>query len=228
MTILALECAAKAAGAAVLHDGTCVSECFAASGRTHSETLIPLTQAALSAAGITCEEVDAFAITAGPGSFTGVRIGIAAVKGMALPLDKPCAAVSSLEAAAYNMLGRDCLVLPIMDARCQQVYAALFRVRGARLERLMPDSAIKINDLTEKLRDYNEPLVCVGDGSELMTGLLDNITMAPEHLRLPRAFGTALCAYHTQQFVTVGELLPVYLRIPQAERILQNQGIIKL
>ncbi|MDR3344496.1 MAG: tRNA (adenosine(37)-N6)-threonylcarbamoyltransferase complex dimerization subunit type 1 TsaB [Oscillospiraceae bacterium] len=221
MTILALECAAKAASAAVLRDGVCVSECFSAGGRTHSETLLPLTEAALRAAAADCHDIDVFAVTAGPGSFTGVRIGLAAVKGMALPLNKPCAAVSSLEAAAYNLLGQDCLVLPVMDARCRQVYTALFRVCGNHIERLLPDSAVTIDDLTETLRQYaNETIVCVGDGAGLMSGLLPNITAAPEHLRLPRAFGAALCAYRAERFISAAELLPVYLRVPQAERAL--------
>jgi len=225
MTILALECAAKAASAAVLKNGELITECFAASGRTHSETLLPLADAALSAAGITCAGVDAFAVTAGPGSFTGVRIGIAAVKGMALPLGKPCAAVSSLEAGAYNMLGRECLVLAVMDARCMQVYAALFRINGEKIERLMPDSALAIVDLMEYLSEYkNEPIVCIGDGASLLDGLLPNIVIAPKHLRLPRASGAALCAYNSGQFVSAGELIPVYLRVPQAERMLSGNG----
>lgn len=225
MTILALECAAKAASAAVLRDGALITECFAASGRTHSETLLPLAEAALSAAGIVCAGIDAFAVTAGPGSFTGVRIGIAAVKGMALPLDRPCAAVSSLEAAAYNLLGRDCLALSVMDARCGQVYAALFRVRDDVTKRLMPDSALMIDELTERLKEYaEESIVCVGDGACLIAGLLPNITIAPEHLRLPRAFGAALCAYRSGEYISAGELIPVYLRVPQAERALAEKA----
>ncbi|MCL2023606.1 MAG: tRNA (adenosine(37)-N6)-threonylcarbamoyltransferase complex dimerization subunit type 1 TsaB [Oscillospiraceae bacterium] len=218
MKILALECAAKAASAAILIDGKCAAECFTANGRTHSETLLPLVNAALTAAGLACQEMDAFAVAAGPGSFTGVRIGIAAVKGMALPLGKPCAGVSSLECAACNMLGRRGLVLPLMDARCSQVYTALFRVDGDHLERLLPDSALTISELAQLLAPYDEPIYCVGDGAGLLTGT--PFIHPPEHLRLPRAFAVAQCAYRSQNYVSAGELLPVYLRVPQAERVL--------
>ncbi|MDR1806038.1 MAG: tRNA (adenosine(37)-N6)-threonylcarbamoyltransferase complex dimerization subunit type 1 TsaB [Clostridium sp.] len=221
MIILAIECSAKAASAAVLRVGKCLAECYAASGRTHSETLLPLVRSAVDAAGLRFDDIGLYAVTAGPGSFTGVRIGIAAVKGMALPHNTPCAGVSSLEANAYNLLGHDCLVLPAMDARCGQIYTALFRLSGDRVERLTPDSAIAIDDLGALLGEYkDEEIICVGDGAELAAGYAENLIPAQEHLRLPRAFGAGLCAYRGGGYVDAKSLLPVYLRVPQAERML--------
>ncbi|MDR0883784.1 MAG: tRNA (adenosine(37)-N6)-threonylcarbamoyltransferase complex dimerization subunit type 1 TsaB [Oscillospiraceae bacterium] len=227
MTILALECAAKAASAAILRDGQLVSECFAASGRTHSETLLPLVDAALRAAALSVRDIDIFAVTAGPGSFTGVRIGIAAVKGLAVgsragEAAPNCAAVSSLEAAACNLLGLGSLVLAVMDARCAQVYAALFRVNGNEIQRLTPDAALPIAELLSTL-PTDEPIVTVGDGARLLENTRPNLVTAPVHLRLPRACGVAQCAAEQNTFITAEALLPIYLRVPQAERLLNDK-----
>ena len=171
--------------------------------------------------------MDALAVAAGPGSFTGLRIGVSALKGLAWAAEKPCCGVSTLEAMARNLAHMDALIVCAMDARRNQVYNALFRARGGALERLTPDRAIGIEELAKELADISAETgkIVVGDGAQLCyTGLLEqgvSCTLAPAALRMQNAVGVALCA---EEMVRRGEttsardLVPVYLRLSQAER----------
>ena len=227
MRILALETSAKACSAAVTDNGAVLASAFQCTGLTHSRTLMPMIEDMLRNADLTLADCDAVAVSAGPGSFTGIRIGIAAAKGLAFAADKPAVSVSTLEAMAMNCLGMDALVVCAMDARRAQVYNALFEARGGILARLTPDRAIGLDDLAAELRERNiSPIVIVGDGALLcekhLTAAGITCTAAPPHLLHQNAVTVALAAEKAAaegRLLTAQELEPVYLRPPQAERL---------
>ena len=167
MRVLAIDVSALAASAALMQDGKLLGEFFLNVGLTHSTTLMPMIEQLLRYAGVGANDVDLFAVTNGPGSFTGVRIGVATVKGMAMAADKPCVGVSSLEAMAYNLPFCPSIVCCAMDARRDQVYTALFRAGGGRMERLLPDSAMAVGELGALLQTYDCPVTFLGDGAQL-------------------------------------------------------------
>ena len=228
MKILAVDTSAKAASAAVTEDEKIISECFTDTGLTHSQTLMPMVKTVLDGAGLTLDDIDMLAVNNGPGSFTGVRIGVAAVKGMAQPLEKSCAEVSTLESLAYNLIGLNCVAVSAMDARCGQVYTAAFDC-GETVERLGGDEAVAISDLEERLRSFEKPIIFVGDGARLCYNYYKDkvpCSLANELLRYQRASSTALAAYlkaKKGETVSCERLMPLYLRLPQAERELKKK-----
>ena len=151
MKILSLECSAKSASCAVIEEGNVLCRDFTSSGLTHSQTLLPMVTNMLSDTHIPFNDIDAFAVSAGPGSFTGIRIGISAVKGMALPKNAPCIPVSTLEAIAFNFLNEDALICAVMDARCNQVYNALFRINKGKVKRICEDRAVSVDFLKNEI-----------------------------------------------------------------------------
>lgn len=226
MKILAVDSSAKSASVAVCEDGRLISECFVNASLTHSRTLMPMVDNALTQADMNIKDIDAFCVNVGPGSFTGIRIGVAAVKGLALAENKPCAGVSTLESMAYNFADDNCIVCAAMDARCNQVYTALFRCVEGKVERICEDKAISIDELCEELKEYNEKIYLAGDGAEICMksfgDKLENIHLSGENRRYQRAFGAALAAENNKEAFTDSALLaPVYLRLPQAERELK-------
>lgn len=228
MKILAVDTSAKAASAAVTEGGKILSENFTDTGLTHSQTLMPMVKSVLDAANISVKDIDIFAINNGPGSFTGVRIGVAAVKGMAQPLGKECVAVSTLEALAYNLIGLGCVAVSAMDARCGQVYTASFEC-GETVERLCGAEAVEISGLEERLKSYRRPIIFVGDGASLCYDFYKDkvpCSLANELLRYQRASSTALAAQMKAmrgETVPAEKLMPFYLRLPQAERELKKK-----
>lgn len=232
MTILAIDCSAVAASCAVLKDDLLIAEAFTNVKLTHSETLMPMVENMLSSARLSLSDIDAFAISNGPGSFTGIRIGISAVKGMAMPKNAACIAVSTLESMAYNLLGNDCYVCALMDARCNQFYNALFRIKGNEINRLCEDQALLFDEITDLINNLNSkaPVICVGDGAALFCkkaeGMKLNIKEAPETLIYQRASSVAMLASKKSEegeMISSQELLPFYLRLPQAERELKKR-----
>lgn len=226
MKILAVDSSAKTASVAVTDGKTLISECFVNAGLTHSRTLMPMVDNALSQADMKIDDIDAFCVNAGPGSFTGIRIGVAAVKGLALCKDKPCTGISTLESAAYNFVDENCIVSVSMDARCNQVYTALFRCENSVVIRLCEDKAVSIDELCEELSSYNEKIYLAGDGAELCYNVfkdkLNNVVLSGENRRYQRAYGAALAAINNEElFSSSANLSPVYLRLPQAERELK-------
>ncbi|WRS28935.1 tRNA (adenosine(37)-N6)-threonylcarbamoyltransferase complex dimerization subunit type 1 TsaB [Oscillospiraceae bacterium MB08-C2-2] len=218
--ILALDSSAKAASCALWEDGVLRGETFLNTGLTHSQTLMSAVEALLEQTRISLSAVDRLAVSAGPGSFTGLRIGIAAVKGLAMGLEKPCVGVSTLKGLAFNLEGFEGIVVPVMDARRQQVYTALFESGGGGMIRLCEDAALSIEELSQRLAAYaDQSIWLVGDGAALCYGELsgENLRLAPEHLRHQRAASVARAAVE-EPSVPAGELLPVYLRLPQAQR----------
>lgn len=228
MKILAVDSSAVSAGCAVLEDGKIIAESFVKVGLTHSETLLPMVSNTLANAKISSEDIDCYAVSAGPGSFTGIRIGVAAIKGMAFTRNIPCIGVSTLEAIAWNGLGFEGVICAAMDARRNQVYNALFLFEENKLVRLCDDRAISINELTDELTHDNGQIYLAGDGAELcynaMRDKLPDIKLTPENLRYQRGFGVAMAAqriYSAEGVKSPEELIPVYLRPSQAERELQ-------
>lgn len=223
MLILALESSAKAASAALCRDGALVAQTVQCSGLTHSRTLLPMAQSLLENAGVALSDVDAVAVAHGPGSFTGVRIGVSAAKGLAWGAQKPAVGVSTLEAMAWHgqAAGEGALVCPVMDARRSQVYNALFEIRGGRPERMCEDRAISLDMLVQELEKMKKCVFLVGDGARLCYNVcLDKGTaavLAPENLVQQSAWGVAMAAFGKAPG-PADALLPVYLRLSQAER----------
>lgn len=206
-----------------------LSEAFTDVPLTHSQTVLPMTQAALQNAGLTFDEVELLAVCNGPGSFTGVRIGVAAVKGLGFAKDMPCAAVSTLEALSFNFVGVpfDGVLCAVMDARCRQVYTATFRCENGVVTRLTPDEAMALDDCKARLKAMGERVVFVGDGAQLcVDACKDELSCvaAPAHLRYVRPRGIALAAKRLSdenELIPAARLQPSYLRLPQAERELK-------
>lgn len=225
MKILAVDSSAKSASVAVAENGRLISECFVNNTLTHSRTLMPMVDNVLSQADITLKDIDAFCVNAGPGSFTGIRIGVAVIKGLAAADNKPCAGVSTLESIACNFADEDCIVCAAMDARCNQVYTAIFRCNGTDVTRICEDKAVSIDELGEELSRYNEKIYLAGDGAEICFKAfgekLENAILSGENRRFQRAYGAALAAEKNNEFTDSALLAPVYLRLPQAERELR-------
>ena len=221
MKILALETSAKSVSCAVVEDGAPLASAYQCTGLTHSRTLLPMVDAMLKNADLTLDDINAIAIAAGPGSFTGLRIGIAAVKGLAFPRETLCAPVSTLEALGAAHTGEG-TVLCALDARRAQVYSAAFDL--ATHQRLMDDDARAVADLSEFVENCKKPLFFVGDGASLCYnkyGSVPGVLQAPAALRGGRAAAVALVA---KQMAEAGKavlpeaLLPDYHRLSQAER----------
>ena len=226
LKILAVESSAVCASAAVCDNGRVTGECFVNAGLTHSQTLMPLVKNCMDTAGVTLDDIDLLAVAHGPGSFTGVRIGIAAVKGIAFG-GKKCCGISTLEAMAYNLKGLDCVALCAMDARCSQVYMALFDC-GDEVTRLCEDKAVMISELPELIKNYKKDVYILGDGAELCYNYLKTICnngyLAPALCRYQRASSVAVAAYcGAGECTDADKLTPVYLRVPQAERELKKK-----
>ena len=224
MKLLALESSAKAASCAVWADGEILAASWQAAGLTHSRTLLPMAEDLLKNSGCTLQDMDAVAVAAGPGSFTGLRIGAAAAKGLAWALDKPCLPVSTLEAMAWPLAHLEGVIVCAMDARRQQIYNALFRAQSGALTRLCPDRAVSLEEAAAGLSGLDAPLTVVGDGAQLCFDFLTSRGIpcrpAPPHMRWQSAVGVAMAAQRLWPAgaVSAQELAPVYLRLSQAER----------
>ena len=222
MRILAFETSAKASSVALLEDGKLLAESYQNTGLTHSQTLLPQAQQLLESCGLRVGDLDAVAVAAGPGSFTGVRIGVAAAKGLAWGAEIPCFGVSTLEAMARSLGVWEGTVCCAMDARRGQVYNALFRVQKGSVTRICEDRAISLEELRGDLEGLSGPIYLVGDGSELCRRSLDmDLILPAEHRRHQRAVGVALVAqtrYQNGERPDGTDLVPNYLRLSQAER----------
>lgn len=233
MRILAVESSAKTVSTAVLEDGKIVCELFENNGLTHSVTLLPQIKEALLQGGLSVNDVDVFALSSGPGSFTGLRIGAATVKGLAAN-GAGTLGVSTLEAMAYCHRDFEGVICCLMDARCSQVYNALFSFEGGKIQRLCEDRALMIDELLCELKEIDKPILLVGDGAALTKKTVDekipenkNIELAEGESVFQRASGVCLCAYEKimggQKPVNSYELNLEYLRLPQAERELKKK-----
>ncbi len=219
MKLLAIDSSSRAASVALVSDGAVIGEFFVNNKLTHSETLMKMVEDLFSVTQTKLSEVTAVAVTTGPGSFTGLRIGIAAVKGLSFGSDKMCIPVSSLLSVAYNFLGEEKTVAVCFDARLSQVYNAIFKVSADGVERITEDRAMPISELVKELKGYQN-VVLAGDGAELVYREFPASLLAPENKRYQKA--SSLCfaaAKNLKDGVSPESLVPTYLRLPQAERL---------
>lgn len=219
MYMLSVDSSAVTASACLTEDGRIIRSEFINKGLTHSETLLPMIERVMGGMAYKC--LGAIAVNAGPGSFTGVRIGIATVKGIAFPNNTPCVSVSTLESIAYNFIEENCIVCAVMDARRMQFYNALFKVENGIVSRLCEDRAVSLEDLKSELKSYDNVIIA-GDGARLCyeNAGLDNFTLADDEKIYQNAVGVALAASNKEK-INPNSLLPVYLRLSQAERELK-------
>lgn len=224
MKILAVDTSAVSASVAVTEDEKIISLCQTNAGLTHSRTLLPMIDSALKNSETDLKDIDFFSVSEGPGSFTGIRIGIAAIKGLCDATGKRCLPVSTLEGLSFNLIGQDVIVCCVMDARCRQVYTALFDIEEEKITRLCEDKAVSIDELGKELCQYKKKIVFVGDGAEICHNSL-GYDMAPPVLRYQNAASVAFAAKKQYEedgkSVPAAEVMPVYLRLPQAERELK-------
>ncbi len=226
MLMLAFESSAKPASAALFQDGVLLGISTQITALTHSRTLLPMAEDLLKNAGLTMRDIDVFAVAHGPGSFTGIRIGISTVKGLSWASGKPCVGVSTLEAMAWNGSSSEDLLCPVMDARRDQVYNALFENRNGRPVRLTEDRPISLAELAEEIRTLGRPVFLIGDGASLTASFFAAhdvpFSVAPENLLWQTAWGVGKAALG-KSLQDASSLLPVYLRLSQAERERQER-----
>lgn len=227
MKILGVDSSSSPASASVVCDGKILSEVYVNNGLTHSKTLMSVIDRALVFAGITADDIDSVAVAAGPGSFTGVRIGVSCAKGIAFERDIPCAAISTLEMLAYNLLSVEGTVCAVMDARCSQVYTATFKSHNGSITRITEDRAISIAELDGHLKNIDGKVYLVGDGAAMFFGkaTAENLILASEALRYQKSSSAVYAAVNigTDIFKPSDGLVPYYLRLPQAERELKKK-----
>ena len=223
MKLLAVDTSGPVCGVAVLAEQGLVYECSAVNRLTHSTNLMPMVDAALAATGFTLQDMDRLAVVTGPGSFTGVRIGVSTVKGLAHGAGKPCVAVDALEAMAAGAGEFGDIVCPIQDARAGQVYGAAFVVENGRPERLLPDAPMKLEEYVQAISSIGDRFLFLGDGMPVhrarLTELLgDAAVFAPAHTAFLRPGTVAYLASQAEETVDYLTLMPMYLRAPNAER----------
>ncbi len=222
MKLFAVDTSAKTVSAAVLEDDRLITQVTLHTRLTHSETLLPICADLLKNARLTLDDIDGFAAGIGPGSFTGLRIGISAIKGFAYAKHKPCAGVSSLEGLAWNHLDKEGILCAVTDARKDDAYCACFLPQGGRLLRLTEDSAIHLSALSGFLEPFaGRRVFLIGDGAGMAYQALEKreqVTLISEPQRLQQAYGVGLAAFWKNRWIDAKELMPVYIRLPQAQR----------
>ncbi len=232
MIILSFDTTAHSGSVSLIEDGKIIGEFFINTKLTHSQTLMTMCNALFENTYRNIDEVDFFAVNAGPGSFTGVRIGVSAIKAMAWAKNKPCVSVSTLESIAYNMKSSGAIVCALMDARCNQFYNALFKCEeNGNIIRLCEDRASSFEEIATSLIGYHdERIILCGDGADLayklMSGLVENLEVAQQQLRYQKASGVGLVAIEKAikgETLTAKQLMPTYLRLSQAERELKKK-----
>lgn len=226
MKMLSIDASGKTAAVAVTDGGELLAQSFTDAGLTHSQTLLPMVDSVLRLAGVDISQIDEFALTAGPGSFTGLRIGAALVMGLAGA--RLCRPVSTLEALSYNMLERRAVIIPVMDARRHQVYTAAFQSDGKKMTRLLPDTALAVDEVFERVKNYSEhgPVIMLGDGAYLfenVVSVFDNVSFPEGKLMYTQGLSVARAAALVQP-VRADRIRLCYLRMSQAERELKERN----
>ncbi len=239
MKILAIDSSARAGSAAIVKDRTLLGETFINVGLTHSQMLMPMITDLLKNTDISLDDIDAFAVSIGPGSFTGLRIGLASIKGMAFANKPSCIAVSTLHSMAYNFIFENVTVCAVMDAHCNQFYSANFDICVEKITRLTPDRAISVENLCTEVSKLEKKVVFVGDGAVLCYNKIvsdpkfkdKEIFLAPEGKRFQKASSVAFAAYDdylkngNDVLVRAEDLVPKYLKLSQAERNLNQKAL---
>ena len=239
MKILALDSSGLVASVAIVTENAMLAEYTVNYKKTHSQTLLPMLNEIVKMADINMEEIDAIAVAAGPGSFTGLRIGSATAKGLGLALNKPLIAVPTLEGLAYNLYGTKQLVCPLMDARRNQVYTGIYEFTGKQLRVVKEQVAIAVEELIQEINEIGREVIFLGDGAEVYNEIIQAkmnapYSFAPVHLSRQRAGAVGALGielYKKEQIETAAMHEPIYLRVSQAEREraekLQQQGEVK-
>ncbi|TCT13778.1 tRNA threonylcarbamoyladenosine biosynthesis protein TsaB [Natranaerovirga pectinivora] len=225
MKILAIDSSGLTSSVAVVDKYDLISEYTVNCKKTHSQTLMPMIYEMNKSIGLELSSLDAIAVSEGPGSFTGLRIGAATAKGLALALNKPIISVPTLDGLAYNIYDNEAIICPIMDAKRNQVYTALYEYEDSKLKKLSESMAVDINEILEVLCGYNRKVIFLGDGVEIYKSLIEESGMAnsfaPIHLMKQRASSIgalALDYLSSNNTVSGNDFAPVYLRKSQAER----------
>ncbi len=232
MKVLALETSAKSVSVAVVENGVPLASAYQNIGLTHSRTLMPLLDGMLKSSGLTLDDMDAIAVAAGPGSFTGLRIGVSAAKGLAWAQDLPCCSISTLESMAQNVRHMNGSIICAMDARRNQIYNAVFHAENGTLHRQCPDRAISLAELAEMLKNDENEKIIVGDGAKLCYTYLSEAgiacRMAPPQLVMQNAVGVGIVGEEMAirgETLSCKDLVPNYLRLSQAERERLAKGL---
>lgn len=234
MKILSIDTSAKVTSVAIVSETAVLAEYSIDTKLTHSQALMPMVHSICSVSAIPLNSIDGFAVAVGPGSFTGLRISIGAIKGMAYALSRPCVGVSTLQGLALNLTDSDGIICATMDARCNQVYTAIFECSGGSVTRLCEDMAVTTDELLEKLTHYKKNIFLVGDGADLCYNKFkethNNIMLADKSRRYQRASSIGFAAmvdFLAENTVSAAAIMPTYLRIPQAERELKEKNKVK-
>lgn len=228
MRILAVDTSSAVASAALVEDDKLICECSLNNGLTHSQTILPIIDDVFKRSKLTPSDIDIFAAANGPGSFTGLRIGVTTVKGLAHAAGKGVVGVNTLEALAYNLTFCPYIISPIMDARREQVYNAFYKFENGEIKELVTPRAIALADVLCELKEYNEKVVFLGDGvpvfkEKIKEVLGDAALFAPQTANAQRASAVAEAA-KGKPCINYAELVPVYLRKSQAEREAEERG----
>ncbi len=227
MKILGIDSSAKSASVAITDGEKILGSFYTNTGLTHSQTLMPMVEELLKNSNVTLDEIELIAVNKGPGSFTGVRIGVAAAKGLADVKKIPVYGSSTLASMAYNLIDLDCIACCVMDARCSQVYNAFFDITDGKITRLTEDNADSIENVLTKLKKYEKTKILVGDGAEICYNSLNgdnSIHIAHQNNRYQSAVGVCFDAMNTpNSYIESSRLVPEYLRLPQAQRELNKK-----
>ena len=228
MKILAIDSSAVTVSVAVSEDNAIIKSKFVNNGLTHSQTLLPMVKRVLESANLTVNDIDLLAVTNGPGSFTGVRIGVCAIKGLAFADNKNCIGISTLEAIAENLADEECICVSCMDARRSQIYTATFECGGGEINRLTDDEAVSIESIAERVNGYKKKVYLAGDGAKLAFGILkdycSNVYLPSEEKIYQNACSVCILANKNKHKAQPSEkLVPLYLRLSQAQRELKKR-----
>lgn len=226
MKVLAIDSSGLVASIAVVEDETLIGEYSINYKKTHSQTLLPMLDEVAKMIELDLADIDVIAVSAGPGSFTGLRIGSATAKGLGLALDKKLVSVPTVDALAYNLWGTDSVVCPLMDARRQQVYTGLYEFREDRMYSLLPQCAVGINDIIEQVNQLKRAVIFLGDGAPVFKEtIIQNCqtpySFAPAHMNRQRAASVAVLGgvlFAEGKAEPAEAHKPDYLRLSQAER----------
>ena len=232
MKILAFDSSGLVASVAILEDEQLIAEYTLNYKKTHSQTLLPMLDEIVKMTELDLNEIDAIAVAAGPGSFTGLRIGSATVKGLGLALNKPIVSVPTLEGIAYNLYGTDALICPMMDARRKQVYTGLYEFNGKKFQIIADQTACPVEEILDRCNEFGRKVIFLGDGVPVYQDMIkDKIQVeydfAPAHMNRQRAGALGMRAFdyiREEKLESAAEHAPVYLRKSQAERELEAKG----
>lgn len=231
MKILGIDTSAKTSSVGICEDNQIIDELFLDKGLTHSETILPMIDEILTRNGLSLDDIDALSVNNGPGSFTGIRIGVAVVKGLAFDKDIPCYEVSTLDSITYNCKDKNGLVVATMDARRNQVYNANYQIIDGKAEKIKDDRTILIKDLYLEISEYDGDVFVIGDGQDKVKEFFEANNMLKDNFKFPdyydnlqKGINTALIAYDCLENKKSGEeLLPSYLKLSQAEQELRKK-----